>query len=132
MLYDQAPEPPQPGSLLESIFILLAKRRRESEYFKTKVLAAAAIAPHSESGGKELAKAFEQYQISMFPFLEEEGKKTDKDSKKLLHHWTNKVLKIRPLWRAQDHKPIVSKLRKGAEKVKQAEELRRQKKHRRI
>jgi hypothetical protein len=117
---------------LESIFTLIAKRRREAEYYKTKLLVAATLAPHAESGGKQVEEAFEQYQISMFPFLEEATKKTDRDSKKLLKHWTNKALKIKPLWRAQESKPLVSKLRKGAERVRQAEALRRQKKHRRI
>lgn len=132
MLYDLASEPPRPGSLLESLFILMAKRRREAEYYKTKVLATASIAAHSEGGGKELEKAFESYQSSMFPFLADETKKTDKDSKKLLKSWTNKALKIKPLWRAQENKPLISKLRKGAEQVKKAEALRRKKDHRRI
>ena len=112
--------------------MVLAKRRRENEYYANKLLASAMIAPHTENGGKALAKAFEQYQVSMFPFLEEEHKKVDKDSKSLLKHWTNKVLKIRPLWRANENKPLISKLRRGAEQVKRAEALRRQKKHRRI
>ena len=132
MLYDLASEPPRPGSLLESVFMLIAKRRRESEYYATKLLVAATVAPHAEGGGKAMTKAFEQYQVSMFPFLEEENKKVDKDSKSLLKHWTNKVLKIRPLWRANENKHLVSKLRRGAESVRRAEALRRQKKHRRI
>ena len=132
MLYELAQEPPRPGSLLESIFVLIAKRKREAEYYKTKLLVAAALAPHAEGGGKQVEEAFTAYQTSMFPFLEEEKGKTDRDSKKLLKHWTNKALKIRPLWRAQESKPLVSKLRKGAERVRQAEELRRKKKHRRI
>jgi hypothetical protein len=136
MLYDLTSEPPRSGSLLESlfrsIFVLIAKRRQESEYYKTKLLAAAALAPHSDDGGKAVSKAFEQYQLSMFPFLEEETKKTDRDSKKLLKHWTNKIFKIRPLWRAKEHKHIVSKLRRGAEQVRKAEALRRKTRHRRI
>jgi hypothetical protein len=132
MLYDTASGSPRPGSLLESVFILMAKRRQEAEYFKTKALILANIAMNSESAGKMLDEALDSYRNAIFPFLAEEKKKQDGDSKKLLKSWTSKMLKVRPLWRAQEHKGVVSRLRKGAEKVKQAESLRRSRPHRRI
>lgn len=132
MLYDTAAGPPRPGSLLESVFVLMAKRKQEAEYFKTKTLILANLATSSETAGKLLEETLENYRHSLFPFLAEEKKKQDVDSKKLLKHWTNKVLKVRPLWRAQEHKGVVSKLRKGAERVKQAEKLRRARSHHRI
>lgn len=132
MLYDTAGGPPRPGSLLESVFILMSKRRQEAEYFKTKALIIASLASSSEKAGKMLDDALDSFRHCLFPFLAEEKKKQDVDSKKLLKSWTSKVLKVRPLWRAKDHQGVVSRLRKGAERVKQAEKIRRDKPHRRI
>jgi len=132
MLYDTAGGPPRPGSLLESVFILMSKQRQEAEYFKTRALIVASLASVSENAGKMLDEALDKYRLALFPFLAEEKKKQDVDSKELLKHWTNKVFKVKPLWRAKDHQGIVSRLRKGAERVKEAEKLRRTKSHRRM
>ena len=131
MLYDLAAEPPRSGTLLESLFILLAKRRQEAEYFKTKALVASNLTM-TESGAKMLNEALEEYRSRLFPFLVEEKKKLDKVTKKALEQWTNKVLKVRPLWRSQEHKGVVSRLRRGAKRTQRAEELRRQHRHQRI
>jgi hypothetical protein len=132
MLYDLASGPPKPGTLLESLFVLMAKRRQEAEYFKTKVLMIASLADKLEEGGKMLDEAMEVYRNNLFPFLGDEKKKQDKEHKEVLKQWTKYALKIRPLWRAQDNRAIVSKLRRGAERTKQSEDLRRKKVHRRI
>jgi hypothetical protein len=132
MLYDTAAGPPRPGSLLESVFILMSKTRQEAEYFKTKALVVANFAAQVEGGGKMLEEAMDRYRRAIFPFLAEEKKKLDVDSKELLKHWTNKMFKVQPLWRASDNKGVVSKMRKGADKVKQAEDLRRKQPHKRI
>jgi hypothetical protein len=132
MLYDQVPGPPQPGSLLESLFILLAKRRQETEYYKTKLLVASQLAVHSENGSTVLEKAMDDYRDSLFPFLAKQKSKEAADAKKVLNWWGQRMLKIRPLWRATERKGLVSKLRRGQEKVRQAEQLRRHRAHRRI
>lgn len=132
MLYDLAAGPPKPGTLLESLFVLMAKRRQEAEYYKTKVLMIASLADKMEGGGKMLDEAMEVYRDTLFPFLKDEKKQQDKEHKEVLKQWTRHVLKIRPLWRAQDNRAVVSKLRRGAERTKQSEELRRKKLHRRI
>ncbi len=131
MLYDLAKEPPRSETLLESVFILIAKRRQEAEYFKTKAIVASNLAT-TEEGVKLLNEALDDYRSRLFPFLAGEKKKLDKDTKKALEQWTNKVLKIRPLWRAQEHKSVVSRLRKGAERTRKAEDLRRKHRHQRI
>lgn len=94
----------------------------------------ASLAPHmkEDEGTKSLKEALELYRNSMFPFLEDEVKKTDADSKAILKQWTKHALKIRPLWRAQDNRQLVSRLRKGKELVEKAETDRRRKTHRRI
>jgi len=131
MLYDLAKEPPRPGTLLESVFVLMAKRKQEAEYFKTKAIIASNLA-QSEEGVNLLNDALEEYRNRLFPFLSGEKKKADRDARKALKQWTNKVLKIRPLWRPSEHRGMVSKLRRGAERTRQAEALRRQHRHRRI
>jgi hypothetical protein len=73
------------------------------------------------------------YRSATFPFLADALKKKDAESKKLLEHWvTKRAFRIKPLWRAQDHKAIVSKLKRGAERIKKSEEARRTKNFRRI
>jgi len=117
---------------LESVFILLAKRRQEADYYQTKVLMMASLAPHVEDGNKSLQESLERYRSALFPFLADESKKADQDSKKVLKQWTRHALKIRPLWRAKENHALVSRLRKGKELVEKAELDRRQRKHRRI
>jgi ACT domain-containing protein len=101
MLYDLATEPPEPGTLLESVFLLVSLRRREAELLQTEaIVTAVASAP---SGQIDLIRsALKEYKNSVFPFLEAERKK------------------------------LYSQLRRGMEKTKQAEELRRQKRHTKI
>jgi hypothetical protein len=110
----------------------MSKQRQEAEYFKTRALIVASLVSVAENAGKMLDEALDRYRLALFPFLVEEKKKQDVGAKQLLKHWTNKMFKVKPLWRAKDHQGIVSRLRKGAEKVKQAEKLRRQKSHHRI
>ena len=132
MLYELSGQSPEPGSLLESIFVMIAKRRQEAEYYKTKTLVAAILADKIDDGGRRLSEAMDLYRDSLFPYLASETTKRDRVTKKLLKQWTSKVLKIRPLWRAQDNKGLVSRLRKGAEKVRKSEELRRKRPHLRL
>ena len=132
MLYDLASGPPKPGTLLESVFVLMAKRRQEVEYLKTKVLMIGSLADKLENGGKLLDEAMDSYRSTLFPFLSDDKRKQDVEHKEVLKKWTKYAFKIRPLWRAQDNKSVVSKLRRGAEKTRQLEKLRRKKHHRRI
>lgn len=132
MLYDQSSDMPLAGSPLESVFILLAKKKRETEYYHTKLMVAATLAPHSEEGAKMLTGAWDDYRDAIFPFLEKQRTKKDVDAKEMLNWWGKRMLKIRPLWRANENKGIVSKLRKGVERVKESERQRRRYSHRRI
>jgi hypothetical protein len=133
MLYELAGEPPPPESLLESVFLLTAKRRQEADYYKTHSMIAGFLATQ---GGdvKVLEEALQEYRNSVFPFMQAAKVKELEDTKKTLKKWTQDItaMKIRPLWRAHDHKALVSKLRRGKEKVIQLEEERRKRRHRRI
>jgi hypothetical protein len=132
MLYDLAQELPPAGSLLESIFLLIALRKREAEVLQTEAIIVAVAG--AQSGQIDLIqKSLRQYKNSVLPFLEAEKTKQDVDMKALLKHWVDKkAFTVRPLWRAADSKKMHSQLRRGAEKTKQVEEKRRQKRHRRI
>lgn len=134
MLYDLADGPPLPGSLLESVYLLTAKRKQEAELRKTEVLAMAAAAPHMKEGGKLLTEALEEYRKVLMPFLGKEKTKEEADQRTLLKHWTEKkVFKVQPLSPyGADHQRIVSQLRKGAARVKASEESKRATPHRRI
>lgn len=132
MLYDQSSVLPQAGSPLESVFILLAKMKKETEYYRTKLMVAASLAPHSEEGSKMLSGAWDDYRDAIFPFLGTQRTKKDADAKKTLDWWGKRMLKIRPMWRANENKGIVSRLRKGMERVKESERQRRHHRHRRI
>jgi hypothetical protein len=126
MQYETAQGPPPPGSLLESVFLLMAKKRREADFFRTKLLVEATLAPHAKDSDG-LSKAFDAYRESMFPFLGEESQKETIEAKKTLEQWVaNKALKVRPLWRASDTRGIRSRLRRGKERVEELEEKRRQ------
>lgn len=134
MLYDLADGPPLPGSLLESVYLLTAKRKQEAEMRKTEALAMASAAPHIKDGGKLLADALDSYRSVLMPFLAREKDKEAASQRDLLKHWTDKVaFKVRPLSpHGADHHKVVSQLRKGAERVRASEELRRRAPHRRI
>lgn len=135
MHYELANSPPAPGSPQESAFLLIAKKKEEAKYFGVKSIIAAVVATAAEdssSASKALNDAMEQFRKTLFPFLIGEQEKQDRDSKKVLAEWAKQTLKVRPLWRAQDNKPLISKLRRGLELVKKSEELRRTQRHRRI
>ncbi len=117
---------------MESVFLLLAKRRQEAEYFKTQALIAGALAPHAKDT-KAFQGAMDAYKDAIFPFLKGEKDKETRDVKAALKNWTEKVaFKVRPLWRAKENMGLVSKLRRGKERIQRSEALRRSKRHRRI
>jgi hypothetical protein len=82
---------------------------------------------------KTAIEALRAYKDSLFPFLEAERKKLAEQEKAQLKYWTEKMaFKVRPLWIAGNEKRLHSQMRKGMERTKQAEELRRKKRHTRI
>jgi len=134
MLYDLASGPPEPGSLLESVFLLISLRRRESELFQTEAMITAILGAGTDKF-EPIEQALKAYKNAMFPFLEaEKGKRADM-AKEALKQWTShKAFRVRPLWTAYDGKAkkLHSQLRKSAERTQQAEELRRKNRHTRI
>ena len=88
MLYDLADGPPEPGTLLESLFILVTKRRMEAQYLGTRVLMEAVLAPHVKEN--TLSKTNKMYLDSMFPHLRKDRKDKDVSAKEALKHWTSR------------------------------------------
>jgi hypothetical protein len=134
MLYDLASGPPAPGSLLESIFLLISVRRREAELAQTQTIITAIVG--AAAGNCEAIEAsLKEYRDAMFPFLESERTKRAVMAKEALEQWTaHTAFKIRPLWTAHagGAKKVYSQLRKSAERTQQAEEKRQHTKHTRI
>jgi len=126
MLYDLAQAPPEPGSLLESVFLVLSKRRQEQEFLKTRVMVESTLAPHLE-GESKISETFSDYMNAMFPYLKHQGQDKDRDMKKALKQWTDRTaFKVKPLWEAKD-KParFRSSLKRGQERVAERERLRK-------
>lgn len=132
MLYDLATASPEPGSLLESVFLIISKRRQEQEFLRTRTLVSATLAPHVENN--KLSEVFEDYFNAMFPWLKKEREDKEQLAKEALKHWAGKkAFAVRPLWTAkQAGRGIKSRLRKGAEKVRKIEEERRKGRLRRL
>jgi hypothetical protein len=76
MLYDLANQPPEPGSLLESVFLLLTNRRREAEICQTEAIVVAILG--SKTGQVDIIEnAMKSYKNALFPFLEAEKSKRE-------------------------------------------------------
>jgi hypothetical protein len=134
MLYDLASTPPEPGSMLESVFLLVSLRKREAELLQTEALITTILGAASEKY-EPIETALKAYKNAMFPFLESEKIKRADMAKEALKQWTSHVaFKVQPLWTAYDGKTkrMHSQLRKSAERTQQAEEMRKKKRHSRI
>lgn len=134
MLYDLASAPPEPGSLLESVFMLIATRRREAELFQTEAMVTAVLGAGGENF-EPVEKALMAYKASLFPFLEAEKGRRAEMAKQALKQWTDhKAFTVKPLWMMGDHraKRLRSQLHRSAERTKRAEQLRSRRRHVRI
>jgi len=134
MLYDLASGPPEPGSLLESVFLLISLRRRESELFQTEALVTAILSAGTDKF-EPIEQALKAYKDAMFPFLEAEKTKRSDMAKAALKQWTDHVaFRVKPLWTAHSGgaKKLHSQLKRSTERTQQAEELRRKKRHTRL
>lgn len=113
--------------------MIIAKRRQEATFYQAKMMMEAILAPHIEGAGALAAKSYEAFKDSMLPFLAGESKKATKQTKELLKHWAEKgPMRVKAMWKPRDATSMFSKLKRGAEKVKQQEEQRRRNPHKRI
>jgi len=134
MLYDLATSPPEPGSLLESIFLLIATRRREAELFQTEAIVASVVGS-AKDNMEGIEKALLNYKNTMFPFLEAEKGKRSELAKAALKQWASHVaFRVKPLWMANDSRVrrLQSQLRRSEERTRKAEAMRKTRRHMRI
>lgn len=130
MLYDLAQTPPEQGSLLESLFLVLTKRRQEQQFLALRVLVEATLAPHLE-GKSKISETFSDFVDAMFPYLEGEkdsSTSTENLMQAALKQWTgHPALRVKPLWNTKDGpRRFKSSLVRGKEKVEERERMRRE------
>jgi hypothetical protein len=124
MLYELAEGPPEPGSLLESVFMLIALRRQEIEYEKSKLLVTTMVCVAAKEPNA-IDKAMTNLHNAMFPFAAKGGTK-EKEAKKILKEWAEqRAFKVKPLWGANEPKRFRSRITEGAARVKAIEGSRR-------
>lgn len=134
MLYDLATQPPEPGSVLESVFLLISIRRRETDLFRTEALLAATVGAATQDFSA-VEESLAAYKHSMFPFIESQKGKRTELAKDALKQWTDHgAFNVTPLWNAghREVKKLHSQLRRGAERTLKAEASRRGKSHQRL
>jgi len=134
MMYDLAKEPPEPGSLLESVFLMISLRRREAELFQAEAIIAAIVGARAQKY-EAVEESLRAFKNAMFPFLEGAKNRKEDLAKKALEQWTSHgALKVRPLAMLGDNsnRKLHSQLRRSAERTKKAEEARKASKHTRI
>lgn len=109
MLYDLSKEPPEAGSLMEFLMIMVSKRRQEARVWETRVLVEASLAPHMKDN--KLQEMLSSYLNSVFPYLSKSTADKNAEAKEALDKWTGvKTLKVSPLIKTKSA-PLVSKLK---------------------
>ena len=116
MLYDLADGPPEPGTLLESLFILVTKRRLEAQYLGTRLIMEASLAPHMKEN--KLSDTNSMYLGAMFPHVFKKQKSKDEQAKEAMKHWVGRgPLVVTPLdspdQRKQRHKDRMARHRQA-------------------
>jgi hypothetical protein len=127
MLYDLAQTPPESGSLLESVFLVLSKRRQEQQFLALRVLVEAALAPHLE-GKSKISETFGDFVDAMFPYLKKETTKGESLEREALKQWTgHRAFRVKPLWQSKDQpRRFRSSLQRGKEKIAERERMQRE------
>jgi hypothetical protein len=96
LLFAALREPPEPGSLRESVMMLYVLKKEQVEHARLRALAQAVI---NRDKGKEV---FEEYMAVAFPWLETQKKRATADHVRILMDEVKKGgLGIKPLWQQQ-------------------------------
>lgn len=121
MLYDLAPGPPDPGTLLESVLLLVTKKRQEARFLEMRALMEAFFRPHTKED--TFSEALNDYVNALFPYVAKERESRKKEERKALNWWTSLgALSVKPLWMAQDdRKKIQSRLELARRRAEAAE-----------
>lgn len=116
MLYQLAPEPPEPGTLLESVFLILTKMGQEEKFLQSRLMVEAILRPMAENS-QGLQDAFRDYQDVIFPFLAR-GREDEKEKmRKAAKSWTAQgPMRVRPLQSGRESKRFKSRMKQGLNK----------------
>ena len=96
MLYDMLSEPPPPGSPLESLMILVWRKRADIEYFLGRAICQSSVDAGDE--GKAASAAWKEYTEMFFPYMKAEEGKSDQAALNYLMKEVKKgALGVRPL-----------------------------------
>lgn len=119
MLLDTANGPPPPGSLLESVLILVVQRRQKADILRTRVVVEAILAQTVKS--VRFDQTFQELVDTVLPYLKVVQAREEQSAKDVLKEWSQQRLAVRPLWQANRSSSLMSKLRRGAERLKATE-----------
>lgn len=81
MLYDTCRKSPDPGSILEHVFIIIRAKRDYKELLQTFALAQAM---RDDESGRAAAEAFDKYKEAVLPYLKSEQDKADVEIRKAM------------------------------------------------
>jgi len=118
MLYDLAYEPPEPNTLLESIFKIIARMRQEEKFLATRLLFEASMAQFTK--GEGIQEVYNQYAAVMFPFSRIAREEQDKKAKRALKDWTEHgAMKVKALeGSTRSERAVKSRLKKAADQFR--------------
>jgi hypothetical protein len=121
MLYDLAYGPPDPGSPLESVLLLVTKKRQEARFLETRAMMEAFFRPHTKDD--TFSDALKDYVNALFPYVAKEREARKKEEQRALKEWTSVgALKVRPLWMAKDQRrQIMSRMQLAQKRAEAAE-----------
>lgn len=95
MLYEKYEGYPEPGSPLETVFMLVWLQKQQANLLATQALVAAVRAGDSDEAGDVVVKAFDDYANKMFPFFERASDTKLEEEKKALMDLVRRPLRIK-------------------------------------
>lgn len=101
MLYDKVNVLPPPGSVLDTVFLLVRLERSKASLLEQRAVIQGLIANNPNNTNNATIKAFEAYAEAMLPFLERAKSNDLDDAKKQLAEFVKAPAKI-------DLKPVVA------------------------
>lgn len=91
MLYDTAARPPRPGSILETLFIMVQIRREASRLMEVRSVVQA-LQDESETG-QATQEAFNDFRLALMPYLMQD----ERDARKQFREVMNRELRMGPM-----------------------------------
>lgn len=121
MLYDLASGPPDPGTLLESLLLLVTKKRQEARFLEMRALMEAFFRPHTKED--TFSEALKDYVNALFPYVAGERADRKKKEQATLKDWTSVgAFTVKPMGMPTDQrKKLQSRMDLARRKAEEAE-----------